>query len=86
MLIMTNRPRPQSPHTPQAEQLLVVLRTNGGWMRRSDIADAMHKKRLNKWDTALLDLLTENGLIEADKRNDPNTPIGYTWFYRATTD
>lgn len=69
--------------TEQARELLAIVRRwRGEWVNRKDIATAENKTRLNKWDTKLLDDLTEAGLIEA--RKHPITgPIGYEWQYRA---
>ncbi len=75
------------PHTaqlpPQATKLLELLRARrGDWLSRSQIADVLNKRRLNPAETALLEMLAVQGLIEVQRATD-ETPIGYHWEYRA---
>jgi hypothetical protein len=69
--------------TEQAQKLLEILReTRIPWMNRKDIAKTLGKRRLTPYDIALLELLSERGLVEIKSR--PNgTPIGYEWVYHA---
>ena len=73
--------------TPLSEQAQGVLRavqsSDGDWMKRSAIARAMDKKRLNPYEVAQLSLLIEKELVEVKQEPD-NTPIGYVYLYRAT--
>lgn len=69
--------------TDQARDLLkTIQRWRGEWVNRKQIAEVEGKKKLNKWDTKLLDDLAIAGLIEARKVTI-KSPIGYEWQYRA---
>lgn len=80
-MLMTQYPKPAS-ITPQGEELLRVLRDNGRWMNRAQLAQAVGKPELNKWDVGLLIKMADDGLIEARKEPRPGA-IGYEWVYRA---
>jgi hypothetical protein len=68
--------------TPQAENILAILRTKDDWMTRSQIATDIGKPRLNKWDIALLEMLAEHGYVVAEKRKFHGA-IGFLWAYKA---
>lgn len=69
--------------TPHGERMLEAIRNAGGqWVRRSQIAEALGKKRLTQWEIALLGALVNGGLIEAEQR--PFSGLaGVQWVYRA---
>lgn len=67
--------------TPQAQQLLAAIQTVTTWMTRAELATAVDKKALNKWDIVLLEKLTSAGFIESRQVTRPG-PIGYEWQYR----
>lgn len=79
---MPNSTSPQIPLTPQGQQLLDVLRVEGGWVNRADLAKQIGKKALNKWDLVLLSKLADANLIEV-QQVPRHGPIGYEWQYRA---
>lgn len=62
--------------------LLDEIYRRGGWITRSELADAWGKKKLNPWDTGMLDKLVERGLIEKQQRPRPGA-VGFEWIYRA---
>jgi hypothetical protein len=68
--------------TPQAQQLLDLVREAQGWVNRTTLARRTGKSSLNKWDLVLLDRLVESGLIEA-RQIPRHGPIGYEWQYCA---
>jgi len=72
----------ETPLTPQAEEILRVLREAGEWMNRAELAKRSGKSALNKWDVILLAKLAEAGLIEV-MQVPRHGPIGYEWRYRA---
>jgi len=77
----------EEPHAaqlpPQAERLLKALQApRGVWRTRSDIAATLGKNRLNPGDTAMLEMLAAQGVIEVQRVTDA-TPIGYRWEYRS---
>ena len=51
------------------------------WLTRSQIAAAIGKRKLTPYDTLLLDLLAERGLIESRQR-EGGSREGFTWEYR----
>jgi len=51
--------------TPKAQEILDTLIDVGDWIGRSDLANRLNKKVLNKWDIILLSKMTEAGLIES---------------------
>jgi hypothetical protein len=81
--------------TPKGNQILEILRSHGDWMTRAEIFTKLAEKTgkqvgegrkvLNKWDTALLELLISQGLVEVEKREFPGM-IGFKWVYRATDE
>lgn len=77
-----SQPPNSTPLTPQAWQLLDLVREAGGWVNRTKLARRTGKSSLNKWDLVLLDRLVEAGLIEAHQI-PRHGPIGYEWQYRA---
>ncbi len=79
---MTSQPPDSTPLTPQAQQLLDLVREAEGWVNRTKLARRTGKSSLNKWDLVLLDRLVEAGLIEA-RQIPRHGPIGYEWQYRA---
>jgi len=73
----------ETPLPEQARALLdAVKAARGVWLSRQDIAHTMGKNRLNPGDTAMLEMLTAQGLIEAQER-PTSAPSGYRWEYRA---
>jgi hypothetical protein len=80
--IMNSEPSNTTPLTPQAQQLLMVLRDVADWVNRTELAKLAGKSALNKWDVVLLGKLAEAGLIET-KQVPRHGPIGYEWRYRA---
>ncbi len=68
--------------TPKAQEILDPLIDVGDWIGRSDLANRLNKKVLNKWDIILLSKMTEAGLIES-RQIPHHGPIGYEWQYRA---
>ena len=79
---MTSQPTDPAPLTPQAQQLLELMREANDWINRSRLARLSGKTALNKWDLVLLERLVETGLIEA-KQIPRHGPIAYEWRYRA---
>jgi hypothetical protein len=76
--------KPPTEVTPHGEKLLEALRSAGGqWMNRRAIANAIGKRRLTPYDLALLELLVNEGIIEAEK-HPSKAPIPFEWEYRAT--
>ena len=71
--------------TPQAERLIEGIRDaqrkDGQFVSRQEIARAIGKKRLNAAETAILDLLSAQGILQAQRRKT-NAPSGYFYVYR----
>jgi hypothetical protein len=80
---MTLQAPDSTPLTPQAQQILDLLREVEDWINRSRLAKLAGKSALNKWDLVLLDRLVEAGLVEA-RQIPRHGPIGYEWQYRST--
>ena len=77
---------PDTPHNKplsvQAEKLFEALKALGaGWHSRAELARQVGKTRLNPFDIALLEVLRESGLIEAEQ-HPASGPITYKWMYR----
>ncbi|MBI1864049.1 hypothetical protein HYS03_02470 [Candidatus Woesebacteria bacterium] len=68
-----------------ANKILDLLRQRGEWMKRSEIAKGLGRKRLTGSHLTALAILEERKLIEVEKRPD-NRPIGLIFFYRAIND
>jgi Fe2+ or Zn2+ uptake regulation protein len=71
--------------TPQSEKILRMIKDNGAWMSRAEVAKLMGKKRLNVWDVALLKLLVEQGLLVVEKHLIEGG-IGAAWMYKAADE
>lgn len=83
--MIANFSMPESKNmTPQAEDILEIIKAKGSWIRRSEIASELGKSRLNTWDISILDMLIERELIDAKKR-EIHGGIGFAWAYKATT-
>ena len=54
---MTSQPTDPAPLTPQAQQLLELMREANDWINRSRLAKLSGKIALNKWDLVLLERL-----------------------------
>lgn len=63
------------------QKLLDLLKANGGWMRREDIASELGKDRLALEDSMALDRLAEHGLVVMEIA-DNLAPGGETVRYR----
>ncbi len=78
---MSQKPH-QNPLSEQAEKLFQALQALGsGWHTRAAIAGKISRKRLNIYDVALLQILSEANRIEISQQAAPG-PIGYQWLYR----
>lgn len=81
-MLMTHLPG-ASRLTAHGEKLLAAIRNAGdAGCNRSDIAEALGKKRLTQWEISLIEVLLRQGLIEAEKRTVPGV-VGYEYVYRA---
>lgn len=61
---------------------LIELNAQGDrWVQRSEIADAIGKKRLTAGDMAFLEMLEATDFVESTHQ-DTHTPMGYKWVYR----
>jgi hypothetical protein len=80
--MLTVRQRQPGELTAQANKILDAIRANGDWMNRSDVAQAIGKKRLTPYDMGLLDELATAGLIEATRRDKVGF-IPFEWVYRS---
>lgn len=73
--------------TPQAERLIEGIRDAQGketqYVSRQQIAHAIGKKRLNAAETAILDLLSAQGILEAQRRST-SAPSGFFYVYRTS--
>lgn len=71
--------------TPQAEKLIEGIEMAQGeseeYVSRQEIARAIGKKRLNAAETAILDLLGAQGVVEIARRKT-NAPSGFLYVYR----
>lgn len=67
--------------TIRGRELLEVIRSNGDWISRAQLAHATGKSRLSPHDAALLDRMVAAGLIEVRERFS-NTPIGKAYEYK----
>jgi predicted transcriptional regulator len=75
----------QLPITLRASKLLDVLKKNGGWMSRAQIAHETGKRVLSPHDKELLERLIQVGLVEKHQR-ESNTPVGIAFEYRAVIE
>lgn len=67
----------------QARRFLDVINANAGqWLTRRQIAGLVGKKRLNPYEIAALDLLTEQKLIDRQEVKVAGA-IGFQYNYRA---
>lgn len=73
-------------HTAQADVLLEIIRSSNGEISRQEIAAVLGKQRLNKWDTALLDLLVTEGFVDIRRRESSSNSmiLEYAYRYRTT--
>lgn len=78
---MTKYPEPASV-TPRGQDILDALRASGEWMTRPQIAAAIQRPDLNKWDIGLLNKLVDDGLVES-RKVERTTGIMFAWEYRA---
>ena len=67
--------------TDRQQMLLDLLKSNGGWMRRQDIAHELGKDRLSPEDSMALDRLAYDGLVILEI-SDNKAPGGETVRYR----
>lgn len=67
--------------TDRQQKLLDLLKANGGWMRRQDLARAMGKDQLTPEDSMALDRLADHGLVIVEIA-DNLAPGGETVRYR----
>jgi hypothetical protein len=68
--------------TRMGARILGVLRDNGDWMTRADIAAKMGKSRLNPNDLKQLEGLVSDGLVERDSEVVGISP---QYLYRSTS-
>jgi len=67
--------------TDRQQQLLDLLKANGGWMQRQDIARRLGKDLLSPEDSMALDRLAYDGLV-IQEVSDNSSPGGETVRYR----
>lgn len=71
--------------TEHQKKILEIIYLSGDqWLGRSEIAQAMHKRRLNPYDMECLNLLEERGLILSSKRPSRAPHIEYAHIYRVS--
>lgn len=68
--------------TPKAEKIHAALERDGGWCRRSKIAELIGQNQLNPHDLKLLERLENAGKLEVKKRELPGW-IDHEYMYRA---
>jgi hypothetical protein len=75
------------PLSEQAQKLVDAVRvaSKGEWVNRRAVLQQLGKKQLSAGDVALLELLTVQGYIEAEKR-ETSAPSGFTYVYRVKED
>ena len=73
---------PETALSAKVEQLIDALRACGpGWHSRAAIAQQLNKRRLNAYETAVLDTLVASGRVLAE-RHAINAPIRERWEYK----
>lgn len=81
MLMLQPKPKRITAHGDKIVTVMQSVEDKNRWLDRSEIAELLGKKRLTAYDTALLDLLTEQGLIETQKAEGYSRE-GYKWQHR----
>lgn len=68
--------------TAHAQTLLGIVRAADGWINRQYIAQQLGRRKLNVWDTKLLDDMAEADVIQR-RKNPISGGIGFEYQYKA---